>query len=126
LRDEADDATIAPMDERDAAQAAELVRALRDQLLQMTRQLAWLERQDVASWTSRPSAIRCEAAALRLDISQAQILTDRLQRRYLNSDGHVQPRPDRQRHQALAEPVVPRVMNGADVRAEAPRMVTNA
>jgi hypothetical protein len=103
------------MDECDVAQAAELVRALRDQLHGMTRQLAWLERQDAPSWTHRASAIRCEVAALRLDISQAQIFIDRLERRYLNSDGYGQPRRPA-RHQALAEPVVPTV-NGADVRA---------
>jgi chromosome segregation ATPase len=80
------------MDERDAAQAAELVRALRNRLQKMTRQLAWLERQDVASWTSRASAIRSEAAALRRDINEAQTLIDRLERRYLNGDGHAQPR----------------------------------
>jgi hypothetical protein len=103
------------MDERDAAQAMELVRALRDQLHEMTHQLARLERQDVASWTSRATAIRCEAAALRRDINEAQTLVDLLQLRYLNSDGHAQPRRPA-RHQALAEPVVPTV-NGADVRA---------
>jgi hypothetical protein len=80
------------VDERDAAQAAELVRALRDQLHQMTHQLVRLECQDVSGRSSRASAIRCEAAALRRDIDEAQILIDRLQRRYLNSDGHAQPR----------------------------------
>ena len=76
------------MDEHSAAQAVELVRALRGQLHEMTRQLARFERQDVASWTSRALAVRREAAALRRDIHEAQILIDRLQRRYLNSDGH--------------------------------------
>jgi hypothetical protein len=61
------------MGERDAAQAVELVRALRDQLRQMTHQLVWLEHHDAT-----------EAAALRLDISQAQVFIYRLQRRYLN------------------------------------------
>ncbi|HEX4559056.1 MAG TPA: hypothetical protein VH166_07695 [Mycobacterium sp.] len=73
------------MDERDAAQAAELVRALRDQLNEMTRQLVRLERQHVSGKSSQASAIRREAAALRLDISHAHVLIDRLQRRYLNS-----------------------------------------
>jgi hypothetical protein len=91
------------MDERDAAQAVELVRALRDQLHEMTHQLVRLERQDVTGTSSRASAIRCEAAALRRDISEAEILIDRLQRRYLNSRGHAQPRRPA-RHQALAEP----------------------
>jgi hypothetical protein len=58
---------------------------LRDQLHEMTHQLAWLESRDVTGTNGRA------AAALRLDISQAEILIDRLQRRYLNSDGHAQP-----------------------------------
>jgi hypothetical protein len=91
------------VDERDAAQAVELVRALRNQLHEMTHQLVRLERQDVTGTSSRASAIRSEAAALRRDINEAQILIDRLQRRYLNSDGHAQPRRPG-RHQALAEP----------------------
>jgi hypothetical protein len=62
------------MDQRDAAQAVELVRALCDQLHKMTRELAWLERQDVTGRNRRASAIRREAAALRLDISEAQFL----------------------------------------------------
>ena len=70
------------MDEVDAAQAVELVRALRDQLHQMTHQLAWLDRQDVTGTNSRAS----EAAALRRDINEANVFIDRLQRRYLNSD----------------------------------------
>jgi hypothetical protein len=91
------------MDQRDAAQAVELVRALRHQLHDMTHQLVRLERQDATGASSRASAIRCEAAALRRDINEAQILIDRLQRRYLNSDGHAQRRRPA-RHQGLAEP----------------------
>jgi hypothetical protein len=83
---------------REVAQAVYLVRALRDQLHEMTRELVRLERQDVAGTNGRPSAIRCEAAALRRDINEAQILIDRLQRRYLNDDGQAQPgRPARVR-----------------------------
>jgi len=106
---------IPQVNARDVAQAIELVRALRNQLHEMTHRLVLLECQDVPATNGRASAIRCEAAALRLDISEAQFLIDRLQRRYLNSDGHAQPRRPA-RHQALAEPVVPTV-NGADVRA---------
>jgi hypothetical protein len=73
------------MDERDAAQAAELVRGLRGQLHKMTNELVRLEHQHVSGKSSQASAIRREAAELRLDISQAQVLIDRLQRRYLNS-----------------------------------------
>lgn len=64
----------------------QLVRALRDQLHQMTHQLAWLDRQDVTGTNSRASAMRAEAAALRRDINEAKVFIDRLQRRYLNSD----------------------------------------
>jgi hypothetical protein len=80
------------MDERDGAQAAELVRALRDQLHVMTHELVRLERQDVPGTSSRASAIRCEAAALRRDINEAQTLVNLLQLRYLNRDRHAQPR----------------------------------
>lgn len=86
------------MDEVDAAQAVELIRALRDQLHQMTHQLAWLDRHDVTDTNSRASAIRPEAAALRRDINEAQVFIDRLQRRYLNSDAHAPRRvPDTRR-----------------------------
>jgi hypothetical protein len=74
------------MDEVDAAQAVELIRALRDQLHQMTHQLAWLDRQNSSGTNSRASAIRSEAAALRRDINEAKVFIDRLQRRYLNRD----------------------------------------
>jgi hypothetical protein len=74
------------MDEVDAAQAVELIRALRDQLHQMTYQLAWLDRQHASGTSSRASAIRAEAAALRRDITEAKVFIDRLQRRYLLID----------------------------------------
>ena len=73
-----------------AAQAVELVRALRHQLHYMTTQLARVECQDVTGKKGR--AVRMEAAELRRDIKEAQALIDQLQRRYLNSDGHAQPR----------------------------------
>ena len=76
------------MDTHDAAQALELVRALRHQLHEMTIKLTWLERQAANSSTDRSSAIRSEAAALRRDIDEAQIYVSRLQRRYLNVNGH--------------------------------------
>jgi hypothetical protein len=80
------------MDERDAAQAAELVRGLRGQLHKMTNELVRLERQHVSGKSSQASAIRREAAALRRDINEAQILIDRLQRRYLHGDSHAPAR----------------------------------
>ena len=68
-----------------AAQAVELVRALRHQLHCMTTQLARVQRQDVTGRTNRE--MRTEAAELRRDIKEAQALIDQLQRRYLNGDG---------------------------------------
>jgi hypothetical protein len=81
------------MDARDVAQAVELVRALHGQLNEMTHQLVRLERQGVTGTNSQASAIRSEAAALRVDISRAQVLIDRLQRRYLNSPTRRTPSP---------------------------------
>ena len=80
------------MDERDAAQAAELVRGLRGQLHKMTNELVRLERQHVSGTRSQASAIRREAAALRRDIAEAQSHIDRLQRRYLGGGERIQPR----------------------------------
>ncbi|MGO9926309.1 MAG: hypothetical protein ACLPLP_09255 [Mycobacterium sp.] len=94
------------MDECAAAQAVELIRALRDQLHDMTQHLARLERQGATARNGQASAIRSETAALRRDINEAQILVGRLQRRYLNRDGHAQPR--RPQDTKLARRVVPR------------------
>jgi hypothetical protein len=80
------------VDERNAAQAVQLIRALRNQLHKMTRQLARLECQPVTDMHGRASAIRCEAAALLRDISKAQFLIDRLERRYLNGEVSLIPR----------------------------------
>jgi hypothetical protein len=77
----------------EAAQAVELVRALRHHPHEMTTQLAWVERQDVTGRNGRACAMRMEAAALRRDIHKAQFLIDRLQRRYLNSDERTQQHP---------------------------------
>ena len=90
---------IRQVDARHVAQAVELVRALRAQLLEMTGQLVWIERQDVTSRNGRAWAMRVEAAALRRDITEAQILVDRLQRRYLGDGGPAQARRPVQ-HQA--------------------------
>jgi hypothetical protein len=81
------------VDEHDVAQAVELIRALRDQLHEMTRQLSRLERLGVIGTNGRaPATIRHEAAALRRDIREAQLLIDRLGRRYMNGNGHAHPR----------------------------------
>ncbi len=70
------------MGERDAAQAAALVRALCDAIDEMTRQLAWVEHRGCGP----------DAEALRRDIHEAQGHIDRLQRLYL---GDAQPAPAR-------------------------------
>ena len=69
-----------------AAQAVELIRALRDQLHGMTTQLAWVEHQDVTVRNGRSCAMRMQAAGLRRDIKQARDYIDQLHRRYLNGD----------------------------------------
>ena len=74
------------MGDRQAAQAVELVRALRHQLHEMTSQLAWAERHGVGR-NRRACEMRMEAAALRRDIQEAQFLIDQLQRCYLNGGG---------------------------------------
>jgi hypothetical protein len=81
---------VGPKDPRLGApqvgQAVEFVRALRAHLHKMTSQLAWIERQDVTSRDARAYAMRIEAAALRADINEAQVLIGRLHRRYLNTN----------------------------------------
>jgi hypothetical protein len=74
------------MGDRQAAQAVELVRALRHQLHEMTSQLARAERHGVGR-NRRAYEMRLEAAALRRDIQKAEFLIDQLRRRYLNGDG---------------------------------------
>ena len=69
-----------------AAQAVEFLRALRVHLLEMTSRLAWIQRQHVTGSNARACAMRAEGAALRRDINEAQILIDRLQRRYLRAN----------------------------------------
>ena len=95
------DATISVMGDSDAAQAVELIRALCDQLHKMTDQLAWVERQDVTRRNGRACAMRLQAAALRRDIRKAQVLIDRLQRRYFSDDTRVQQGPAAGRSRAM-------------------------
>ena len=83
--------TISVMGDCDAAQAVELVRALCDQLREMTHHLAWVDGRDVPG--ANGHTMRLEAAALRRDIAEAQRHIDRLQRRYLIGDGRIQQRP---------------------------------
>ena len=76
------------MDACDAQQARELVRALREQVHEMTTQLDWLERQSLTNFSTRRAAtLRLEIAALRRDINEAQMFISRLQRRYLANNG---------------------------------------
>ena len=96
------DTRVPQGNERDVAQAVELVRALRDQLHQMTHDLARLEHLRASGTSSRASAIRCEAAALRRDINEAQAHIDLLQLRYLNGNGHAQPRLPEQPRRSVA------------------------
>jgi hypothetical protein len=62
--------------EQDAAQALILVRALRELLEKMTRQLSWVEHH----------GSQLEAAALRRDINEALTHINRLRSRYLDAD----------------------------------------
>jgi hypothetical protein len=99
----------------DAAQAVELVRALRHQLDEMTTQLAWVERQGITGRNGRACAMRMEAAALRRDIKEAQALIDRLQRRYLNGDERTPQHPARRQCRAIADPANQVAWHGIDL-----------
>jgi hypothetical protein len=81
----------------DVAQAAEFVRALKQQLHEMTARLAWVEPRAVTD------ALRLEAAALRRDIQEAQFLIDGLQRCYLSGNGHAQQHPVGRRPLAMVD-----------------------
>ena len=73
------------MGERDAAQAAQLIRALCEVRDKMIKQMTWLEKHDR----------QLDAAALRRDIQVAQAHIIGLQRRYLGGDVQA-AQPDRQ------------------------------
>jgi hypothetical protein len=88
----------------DVARAVELVRALRHQLHEMTTRLAWVERQGVTGRNGRACAMRLEEAALRRDIKKAQVLIDRLQRRYLNYGERTQQHPAGRQPVAMVNP----------------------
>jgi hypothetical protein len=64
------------MGERDAAQAAVLIRALSDVRDKMISRMTWLEKHGA----------QLDAAALRRDLDEAQTHITRLQRRYLGGD----------------------------------------
>ena len=90
------------MHESDAAQAAQLVRALCDQLREMTTQLAWADSRDVPG--PHGHATRVDAAALRRDIAEAQLHIDRLRHRYLLGDERPHQRPTGAPPRIMAEP----------------------
>ena len=72
------------MGDRQAAQAVKLINALHDQVNEMTAQVDWLERKSTrATSASMVVATRAEAAAVRRDINEAQVLIHRLRSRYL-------------------------------------------
>ncbi|WP_424751463.1 hypothetical protein [Mycobacterium sp.] len=80
------------MEDLQAAQAMKLISALRAQLNEMTTRLARVERKGATTRKSSVvSAMRFEAAALRRDIDEAQVLIDRLHRRYLNPSASPAP-----------------------------------
>ncbi|MGZ4513286.1 MAG: hypothetical protein ACXVX5_00875 [Mycobacterium sp.] len=81
------------------AQAVSFIRALRDHLDGMISQLTWIERQHVTSRNARACAMRAEAATLRKDIHEAQLLIDALRRRYLRHPA----RPRQSNHQQQPE-----------------------
>jgi protein involved in temperature-dependent protein secretion len=70
------------VDDCDPAQAAELIRALRDLVRERSHHLSWIEGRYVPGVDGNP--MRLEAAALRRDLAEAQNHIDRLQRRYLS------------------------------------------
>jgi len=90
------------MQESDPAQAAQLVRALRDQLREMTAQLTWADSRNVPG--PHGHATQLDAAALRRDIAEAQMHIDRLQRRYLPGEERSQQRPNGVQPRIMAYP----------------------
>ena len=68
--------SVVVMGERDAAQAAVLIRALSDVRDKMISRITWLEKHGA----------QLDAAALRRDLDEAQTHITRLQRRYLGGD----------------------------------------
>lgn len=86
------------MQDCDPAQAAELVRALREQVREMTHRLGGVERRYVPGLDGHP--LRLEADALRRDIAEAETHVNRLCRRYLSGDERMQQRPVGVRHGA--------------------------
>jgi hypothetical protein len=83
------------------AQALALIRALRENLNEMSAQLAFIERKGAAAKSSSMvSATRLEAAALRRDMNEAQVLIDRLRSHYLTYDDHTERHPPRRHSRA--------------------------
>jgi hypothetical protein len=69
------------------AQARQLIGALRDQLREMVPRLARAERDAIGGHTRVARARRLEAEELRRDVNHAQLLIERLHRRFPAIDG---------------------------------------
>lgn len=78
---------IAPAADPNLAQARHLIGALRDHLREMAPRLARAEREAIGGHTRVARARRLEAEELRRDVSQAQLLIERLHRRFPGIDG---------------------------------------
>ena len=100
------------MGERDAAQAAALIRALSDVRDKMISRVTWLERHGAQS----------EAARLRRDINEAQAHIIGLQRRYLGVDQAV---GRLRQNRAVAEPrrIYPTTRTTASYRPDVSRLI---
>ena len=79
------------MGEREAVQAQLLISALREQMQQMAAELGKIERKWPATGRAtntrdrRPVGLGSKAADLRKDIGEAEMLIERLRRRYLGN-----------------------------------------
>jgi hypothetical protein len=62
-----------------------------------------VERQDVTGTNARACAMRLEAAMLRKDIQEAQVLIDRLRLRYLDGDERTQRHPAGRQRRAMLD-----------------------
>ncbi len=78
----------APAPDPNVAQAQQLIGALRDQLREMAPRLARAERDAKGGHTRVARARRLEAEVLRRDVSHAQLLIERLHRRFPGIDGN--------------------------------------
>jgi hypothetical protein len=104
------------VNEWQAAQAVEFIRALQVQVRKMTSRLAWVEREGVTDRSSRE--MRLEAAALRRDIQEARLLIDRLQRRYPYGNMRTEQRRPRRSAASGARTYAPRMRDIKTIDSE--------